>query len=146
MIGDKKPAPEAFAHMVPHDNYYIHFKAISRFLDFTDLIDQWGTNLTRAYEVTSRDNKLKDRYQQQLCLRSTELGRTLGPLVIKGIALTGNDAYLREGSDLAVLFRVVSSKVFLGAVDPFVVEARKQFGEQLKETHGDYKGVKYETF
>jgi hypothetical protein len=145
MIGDKSPAPEAFARMVPHDNYYIHFKAISRFLDFTELIDQWGTNLTRAYEVTSRDHKLKDRYQQQLCLRSTELGRTLGPLVIKGIALTGNDAYIREGSDLAVLFQVVSPKVFLGAVDPFIVEARKKFGK-MNETKGVYKGVDYETF
>ena len=86
MIGDKKSAPEKFAAMIPNDNYYIHFKQIAKFIEFAELLDQWGTNITRAYEVTSRDYRLKERYEQQLCLRSTGLGKTLGPLVIKGIA------------------------------------------------------------
>ncbi len=146
MMADKKPAPEAFARMVPHDNYYVHFKGIARFLDFSELLDQWGTNLTRAYDATSRDHRLKERYQQQLCLRSTQLGRTLGPLVIKGIAITGNDAYLREGSDVAVLFQVVSDKAFRGAVQPFLAEARKKFGAELQESKADYAGVKIESF
>lgn len=146
MMGDKKPAPEAFAQMVPHDNYYVHFKRLTGFLDFGELLDQWGTNLTRAYEVTSRDHRLKQRYQQQLCLKDTILGKTLGPLVIKGVAVTGNDAYLREGSDVAVMFQVVQKGVFLSAVEPFVAEARAKFGAQLKESQSEHHGVKIESF
>ncbi len=145
MMGEKKPAPESFARLVPHDNYYIHFNRIARFLEFSELLDQWGTNITRAYEVTSRDHRLKERYQQQLCLRSTALGKTLGPLVIKGIALTGNDAYLREGSDLAVIFEVTQRKLFLSAVQPFIAEARKKFGDRLKESKLNYHDVEIES-
>jgi hypothetical protein len=146
MMGERKPAPESFAQMVPHDNYYVHFKRIARFLEFSELLDQWGTNITRAYEVTSRDHRLKERYQQQLCLRSTALGKTLGPLIIKGVALTGNDAYLREGSDLAVLFEVSRRKLFLSAVQPFIAEARKKFGDRLKESKLKYHDVEIESF
>src|SRR5262249_38600370 len=133
MMGDKKPAAEPLAAMVPHDNYYVHFKRIAKFIEFSELLDQWGTNVTRAYEVTSRDNRLKQRYEQQLCLRSTLLGKTLGPLVIKGVAITGNDAYIREGSDVAVMFEVTNKKIFFGAVGQFITEARKKFGDKLKE-------------
>jgi hypothetical protein len=146
MIGEKKPVPEPAARLVPHDNYYLHFKRIARFLEFSDLLDVWGTNLTRAYETTSRDHRLKQRYQQQLCLRSTALGKTLGPLVIRGVTLTGNDAYLREGSDLAIIFEVVNRKVFLSAVEPFLAEARKKFGEQLRQSKDAYHGVPIESF
>jgi hypothetical protein len=146
MMGDKKPAAEPFARLVPHDNYYIHFKSIARFLEFAELLDQWGTNLTRAYEVTSRDHRLKDRYEQQLCLRSTVLGKTLGPLVIKGIGVTGSDAYFREGTDVAILFQVVNQKLFRGAVDVFIGETRKKWGDKLKESKRDYNGVNIESF
>lgn len=146
MMGDRKPAPEPFAQLVPHDNYYIHFKNIARFIEFAELIDQWGANLTRVYEVTSRDYRLKDRYEQQLCLRSTALGKTLGPLVIKGIGITGSDTYLREGSDVAIVFQVVQKKLFLAAVEPFLADARKKFGAKLKENKDNYQNVAIESF
>ncbi len=79
-------------------------------------------------------------------MRSTVLSKTLGPLVIKGIALTGNDAYLREGSDLAVIFEVTQRKLFLAAVQPFLAEARKKFGDRLKENKLNYHDVEIESF
>jgi len=42
MMGDKKPAPEPLANLVPHDNYYLHFKTITKFLEAGDLLDQWA--------------------------------------------------------------------------------------------------------
>jgi hypothetical protein len=146
MMGDKKPAPEPMAKLIPDDNYYIHFKNFRQFLAFSDLLDQWGTNLIRAYEVHSRDYRLKERYQQQLCLRSTELGRKFGPLVLRGLAVTGSDAYLREGSDVAILFHVANRQLFLGAVQPFIEEARKKFGDQLRESKDEENGVTIESF
>src|SRR5207249_1221976 len=53
LMEGKKPAEEPFARLVPHDNYYIHFKSIRKFIEFGDLLDQWGTTVTRAYEVNS---------------------------------------------------------------------------------------------
>jgi hypothetical protein len=146
MMGDKKAAPEPIAKLIPDDNYYIHFKNVRQFIEFSDLLDQWGTNLIRAYEVHSRDYRLKERYQQQLCLRSTELGRKFGPLVLRGLAITGSDAYLREGTDVAIIFHVANRPLFLGAVQPFIEEARKKFGDQLKESKAEDNGVTIESF
>jgi hypothetical protein len=146
MIGDKKPAPETFAKLVPHDNYYIHFKSIAKFLEFAELLDQWGTNITRTYELTSRDNKLKERYSEQLCIRSTGLGKTLGPLVIKGVGITGSDAYIREGTDVTIIFQLSNKPAFTAAVEPFIAEARKKHGTKLKEGKEEYNGVAIETY
>jgi hypothetical protein len=146
MMGEKKPAPEPMAKLIPDDNYYVHFKNIRQLIEFSELLDQWGTNLIRAYEVHSRDYRLKERYQQQLCLKSTALGKKFGPLVLRGVAVTGSDAYLREGSDVAIVFHVANRPLFLGAVQPFVEEARKKYGAQLKESKTEENGVTIESF
>jgi hypothetical protein len=146
MTGDKKPAAESLARLVPHDNYYLHFKSIGKLLELGDLLDRWGTNLLRAYELNSRDLHLRQRYERQLCLRSTTLGRLLGPAVIDSIALTGNDFYLREGSDVTVLFHVRNRTLFRAAVEPFLAEARKEFAGRLQESRDSYEGVAIESF
>jgi hypothetical protein len=146
MMGGRRPEPEPLARLVPRDNYYIRFRRLDKFIEFSDLLDQWGTNLIRTYELTSRDYLLKKRYEQQLCLRSTALGRTLGPLVVRGIAFTGNDPYLREGTDVCVLFQVIDRNVFFAAVEPFIAEARQKFGARLTQGKDDYHGVTVESF
>src|SRR5215510_3162848 len=62
------------------------------------------------------------------------------------MALTGNDPYLREGSDLTILFQTVNKKLFLSGVDQFLQEARQEFGKDLKETTYDCKGATVEQF
>jgi hypothetical protein len=133
MMGDRRPGPEPLARLVPEDNYYLHFKSIVKFLDLGDLMDQWGTTLTRAVEVTSRDYQLKERLERQLCLRSTGVARLFGPAVIKGLAITGSDPYVREGSDVTVIFHLINKKAFLAGVEGFLREARKEWGQQLAE-------------
>src|SRR5262249_23920911 len=59
MMGNKRPAPEPLARLVPRDNYYIHFKSLRKFIQFGELMDEWGTNIARAYEMSSRDYQLK---------------------------------------------------------------------------------------
>jgi hypothetical protein len=146
LMEGKKPASEPFARLIPHDNYYITFKSIRKFIEFGDLLDQWGTTITRAYEVTSRDYRLKQRYEQQLCLKSTALGRTLGPFAINDIAITGSDLYLREGSDIAVIFEVKNRPLFLTGVGRFLDEAREKFGDQLKEGKSTHQGIGIESY
>ncbi|HMC90165.1 MAG TPA: hypothetical protein VKI17_11485, partial [Gemmataceae bacterium] len=146
MMAGKKPTPEPLARLVPRDNYYVHFKNIRKFIEFSELLDQWGTNLARAYEMSSRDFQLKERYERQLCLKSTWLGKTLGPALLRGLAVTGNDPYLREGTDVAVIFHVANRPLFLAAVNGFIQEARARFKDQLREGKADYHGVAVETF
>lgn len=146
MMGDKKPSAEPMAKLVPHDHYFVHFKRFASFVEMSDLMDQWGTSLNRAYQANSRDYRIKERYEQQLCLKSTALGRTLGPLVIEGVAITGSDPFLREGSDVSLLFQVKNASLFLAAVDPFIAEAKTKFGGDLTEDSFTQAGVKVEGF
>jgi hypothetical protein len=146
MMGDRKPDAEPLARLVPHDNFYIHFKSIRKFIEMGELFDQWGTSLLRAYEIHSRDYQLKQRYERQLCLRSTVLGKTLGPLVIRGLAVTGSDGYVREGTDVTIIFHVVNRPLFLGAVNSFLREAQKEWGEQLREAREEYHKVAIESY
>jgi hypothetical protein len=146
MMAGKKPAAEPLAKLVPHDNYYIHFKNIAKFIETSDLLDQWGTTLIRAIEVNSKDYRLKERYEQQLCLKSTGLARILGPAVIKSLAVTGNDPYVREGTDITVLFHLASQTLFKAGVEPFVHQARKKFGKQFTEGKTAYREVTIESF
>src|SRR5262249_14740405 len=139
-------ATEPLARLIPHDNYYVHFKDLRKFIEFGELLDQWGTNILRVYEMKSRDYQLRERYERQLCLKSTALGKTLGPALVKGLAVTGNDPYIREGSDVSVIFHVRSRDLFLAAVDPFIDEARKVFGKELRKQKTNYGGVLIESF
>jgi hypothetical protein len=146
MMDGKTPRPEPLAHLVPHDNYYLTFSDFRKFLEFGDFLEEWGTNLSRAWEGQSRDVDLKHRYERQLCLKSTWLGRTLGPLLIKGLAVTGSDPYLREGSDVAVIFHVNNRAAFLAGVDGFIQEARREFKGELKEAKDKFLGIAVESF
>jgi len=146
MMGDKKPAPEPLANLVPHDNYYLHFKTITKFLEAGDLLDQWGTTLTRAFEVNSHDYHLKQKLEQQICLKSTGLARIFGPAVIKSLAITGNDPYLREGSDFSMIFELSNKSLFKVGTEPTLDEARKKFGKLLSEDKAEYQGVVIESF
>jgi hypothetical protein len=146
MMAGKKPAEEPLARFIPHDQYYVSFKTFKSFLDTSDLFEEWGTVITQAYEFKSREYRLKHRYEKQLCLRSTLLGRTLGPAVIRSMAFTGGDLYFREGTDLAILFDVVDDTIFRTAVEPFIAEARKEFGSRLLESTSGYQGVQIENF
>ncbi len=146
MMGTKKPAPEPLAKLIPHDNYYITFKTFAKFLETGDLLDEWGTSVARAYEVNSRDYRIKQKLEQQLCLKSTGLARVFGPAVIKSLAITGNDPYLREGSDFTIIFQVTNKTLFETGAEPNLAEAKKKWGKDLKEGKSEYQGVTIESF
>src|SRR5205085_4068117 len=122
LLKDKKPTTETLARLIPQDNYYLAFKDIRKFIDLGELLYQWGTSILRVYEMKSRDFQLRERYEKQLCLKTTALGKKLGPTLVKGLAVTGNDPYFREGTDVSVIFHVRSRELFLAAVNPFVEE------------------------
>ncbi|MBM4071905.1 MAG: hypothetical protein FJ271_23710 [Planctomycetes bacterium] len=146
MMAGKKPAAEPLATLIPHDNYYFRFKSFAKFAEIQDFLDQWGTPAGRAYEVLSREHGLKERYERQLCLKSTWLGRQFGPLLVKSVAVTGNDPYLREGSDITVIFHVNNRQAFLAGVEPFLKEARKEFGDDLRAGKDQHLGIAIESF
>jgi hypothetical protein len=146
MIGDRVPVPEPLAHWIPEDNYFATAHGVRAYLDLTQLLDQWGGNVLHAFELTSRDEQVRVRYEKQLCLPAELLSKKVGFTLVRDLAITGSDLYWREGSDVSVLFHVTDSKRFLETVDPFLQDARKEFGAKLAASQSKHRGATIESY
>jgi hypothetical protein len=112
MMEGRTPRFFPTAKLVPYDAYYAHFSSISKQIATSDMLKQWGTSLLRAFTVSARDSDLAQKYQDQLCIGVSALTRLFGDMVIGDMALSGNDPFLREGSDVSVLIRVKNRAAF----------------------------------
>lgn len=73
----------------------------------TTLVDEAkanGTPVLHLLDPRSEDALTHERYERQLCLSLDTWARLLGPSLVKSLAMTGSDPYLRTGSDIAILF------------------------------------------
>ncbi|MHC4342453.1 MAG: hypothetical protein ACYSX0_19840, partial [Planctomycetota bacterium] len=99
-----KPEVDPLARFVPTDQYALFFPSFEAMLDLIDVADSSGTPILHAVEPRAEDAKTRERYERQLCVGLDALVRALGPRLIKSMALTGSDPYLRTGTDVAILF------------------------------------------
>jgi hypothetical protein len=141
-----KLAPEPLARWVPPDQYYMHFRNLRKMFEFADLFDRWGTSALSLYQVHSRDNEVRRRYEKQLCVRDTPLSRQLGTTLVRSMAVTGSDPYLAEGSDVTMLFQAVNAALLRRGLESFIQDARREFGKELRETKTDYRGTAIESY
>jgi hypothetical protein len=106
-----KPSKDTLAAFVPSDQYAVFFPSFQAMLDLTDELNSRGTPVLQLLEPRSEDAMTRKRYQRQLCLSSSGLSRIFGPHVVKSVAFTGSDPYLRTGADLAVLFETANPRL-----------------------------------
>jgi hypothetical protein len=104
--------PEPLAELAPVGFWYVRFSDIRLMLRVLDEADAW---ITPAAHILQEDPSVRDlsgRYQAQLGLRRTGLAKVLGHTVVDGVAAVGSDPYLREGSDVTLLFSVTNTNAF----------------------------------
>jgi hypothetical protein len=104
--------PEPLSELAPVDFWYVRFSDIRLMLRVLDEADAW---ITPAAHILQEDPSVRDlsgRYQTQLGLRRTGLAKVLGHTVVDGVAVVGSDPYLREGSDVTLLFSVTNATAF----------------------------------
>ncbi|MBL9094296.1 MAG: hypothetical protein JNL96_23955 [Planctomycetaceae bacterium] len=100
----KQPKLDKLAAYVPADQHVVFFPTFDAAMKLADEAELQGTPLLEAAEPQSQDYNVVGRYQRQIGLKTTALGRMLGPQVINSVAVTGGDPYFRIGTDLAVIF------------------------------------------
>src|SRR5262249_4836387 len=113
--------------------------------DFVDLAEQWGGSLAQSLDTHSRDYQVQRRMEKQLTVRLDSLARTVGPFLVRNLAITGSDFNLTEGSDLAIIFRVTNRALVGGSRGPVIEEAREEFGEELTEKTEEDHGIKIDS-
>jgi hypothetical protein len=141
-IKDKQPTLDPLAEMIPADQHAVFFATFDALIRIADHVDRYGTPVLRAAEPRSEDAETRRRYEKQLCLPTSTLSRMLGPQVIRSVALTGGDPYLRTGSDVAVLFEAKQKAVLTSLITARVAMAGKEYASATKAS-GEIDGVAY---
>ncbi len=104
--------PEPLAAAAPAEFWYVRFTDIRRLLQVLDEADAWITPIAHAFDERPLVRDLSLRYQRQLGLRRTGLAKALGNTVVDGVAIVGSDPYIREGSDVSMIFDVANQTIF----------------------------------
>ncbi len=108
MLGAKHPEVGVLANCVPDDFYFAEFRSIAKLNDVAGLSELWGGHIFTQALGEAKSQATLERIKKQLGM--LELPPTAAEaLDIEGIAVTGSDLFLAEGSDVTIL--VLSKKV-----------------------------------
>lgn len=140
MLKGREPVILPMDAVVPADFYYLHFSDINKEIEFSDLLDQWGTSLLNVMQVASHNAEIKEKYLKQLCLQTSILTRLFGDKVIEDLAIVGNDPFLHEGTDLSVIIRVKAKETFENQVQQYLDDAKAKW-DDLVETDINYNQI-----
>ncbi len=132
--------PEPMAAAVPAEFWYARFNDIRQMLRVLDEADAWITPIVQISQSNPEDRHLSERYQAQLGLKRTGLAKLFGHTVVGQVAITGSDPYLREGSDVTMIFSLKQQAVFDGELAKHL-EGYKAEVPGLASTTRDYNGV-----
>lgn len=121
----QKPVIEPMAKVVPVDMAYLHFHDLRTFVKLGRELDSWLTPLTQSFENRGGNSHFVDAYERQLVVERTGLSETLGHVATDGIALLVGDPFLREGTDVSLIFRVKNRTALTTALASFEANARK---------------------
>ena len=148
-----KPAagtPEPLAAAVPAEFWYARVDDIRLLLRLLDEADTWITPVVQILQSNPEDRQLAQRYQAQLGLNRSGLAKVLGHTVVGPVALTGSDPYLREGSDLTMIFKVKQQAIFDAelarhldshrALSPGLASSTREHGGVSIQVHSDPAG------
>lgn len=142
MLAGRRPEVSALALAVPEDFYFAEFRALTKLLDAFEAGDLWGSHLSHQAFRDTATLDVGERIKRQLAVETDPRTRPFYDLVVEEVAVTGSDPFVREGSDVTLLFRVKQPLLFRGRMDSFIEEAAKARPDARRET-GQYLGVEY---
>ncbi|MHC4176066.1 MAG: hypothetical protein ACYSWU_01080 [Planctomycetota bacterium] len=141
-LAGKKPEVSPLAMCVPADQYFILFRSLTKLLKGADAGDVWGAHLLNQATKSAKTQRTSGRLKTQLAVQTDPLTRPFYDMVVEEVAITGNDLYFREGSDVTILFQVKRPEVFRLRMDGFLAAAEKSRPDAVRST-GKIQGVDY---
>lgn len=110
------PALDPLAALIPFDQHAVFFAGFDAAGAMLDEAARSIVPVLQAAESHGHDFALQQRYQRQLCLNFSALARALAPNIVRTVAVTGSDPFLRMGSDVAVLMEAKDAEVLRGVL------------------------------
>jgi hypothetical protein len=103
---------EPLASVAPADFYFVRVGGVSSLLRLLDQVESWGTPGAQIASGDAEDHALVARYMAELGLDRGPLTSTFGPAAVSDLALVGSDPYVKEGTDVTILFHLKSAALF----------------------------------
>ena len=142
LLKGAKPQLDPLAAVIPADQHALFFPSFAAVTKVFDEANGRDTDFLRMVTPKSEDADVAARYQRQLGLTLTSVGRAVGPAVIRSVALTGSDPYFPTGTDVAVLFETDQQAALASALQAQIqIAAAKQ--PDAKPQHGEVEGIAY---
>ncbi len=146
LIEGKTPEKDPLAALIPADQHALFFPSFKAMTDLLDETKARGTPVLRLLEPRAEDAKTHERYERQLLLEMDAMSRLLGPKVIRSVAFTGSDPYLRTGSDVAVLFEAVDTAALRGLLVVRRTKAGADIPQRIVRVDAEVAGIPYSGF
>lgn len=142
MLAGRRPDISALARAVPEDFYLAEFRTLSKLLEAFEAGDLWGSHLSNQALRDTATLEVGERLKRQLAVETDPRTRPFYDLVVEEVAVAGSDPFVREGSDVTLLFRVRQPLIFRGRMDDFLDAAARSRPDARRET-GQHLGVEY---
>jgi hypothetical protein len=104
MLGGKNPDVGPLARCVPEDFYLVEFRSVAKLMETVALGDLWGDHVFTQALGEARSRVTVARLKRQLGLGAIK-PEALDALGVEGVAVTGSDLYVAEGSDVTLIVR-----------------------------------------
>jgi hypothetical protein len=142
MLGDQQPQVSPLARLVPSNQYFVQARSLTRLVDLVEAGDLWSMHLFNQAAQDATSSNVGDRLREQLAVRTDPLSKPFYDVVVDQVAITGSDLYLREGSDVTVIFALKQPAMFAARMNKFLDEAQEKY-PSARRMNGEYLGVKY---
>jgi hypothetical protein len=142
LLAGRKPDIFPLARCVPEDFYFAEFRSVGKLLEAAAASDLWGGQLSSQAVRDARRQPVLERLARQLVLPVEPALYPFYEEAVEGIAVTGSDPFLGEGSDVTLLLRLKRPDRFRERLDGALADAGK-VGPGLRQSRGELLGVPY---
>jgi hypothetical protein len=146
LIAGKQPQLDPLAGYLPADQHVVFFPSLAAMFALADEADRQGTPVLEAAEPRAEDFGVAKRYQRQLGLQATALGRMLGPQVVASVAITGGDPYFRLGTDVALLLEAKDNVENLRTLLAGQIALNTADTKPVTHSSGELLGIHYQAW
>ncbi len=132
------PVVSPLSTVVPADTLVVEFASLKDVIQLPRLLDQKLGQILRVAEGTGGPNHLIERYRKQLAIELDGFAETVGQFAVKSVAVVLGDPYLREGTDLSMIFRAENQALLASVLGNHLARA--------KARHSDLTGTQERIF
>ena len=118
------PVVSQLSSAVPADALVIEFSSLKDVIQLPRLLDQKLGQILRVAEGTGGPNHLVERYRKQLAIELDGFAETVGQFAVRSVCVVLSDPYLREGTDISLVFRAENQALLASVLGNHLARAK----------------------